>query len=312
MTAPGRGKTQDPRVESRVMTSTATPFWIIGCGDVGRRILRRLAARGEHPAALVRSEASEAACAVYGGPVVRADLDDVLAADLVGDGRIAVVYLAPPPRSGCTDPRIRRFLARFGDRVARLVLVSTTGVYGDCEGEWIDEDTPAAPQTDRGRRRLDAERAVAEWSSATGGNYIILRVPGIYAEDRLPLERLRRGLPVVHESEAAFTNRIHAEDLARICLAALESNAANVVLNATDGHPTTMTEYFNRVADAVGLPRPPQISLDEAHSALSEGMLSYARESRRIDNRRLLEVLAIELEYPDLDSTLARLHAGRR
>ncbi len=281
-------------------------LWIVGCGDVGRRILHRV--RPPLRAyAVVRSGDSAARCRDLGASVRQLDLD--IDASVIGDGyqSARVIYLAPPPPNGLVDMRIRRFLDALGSRTARIVLVSTTGVYGDQEGEWLDEDTPAAPGTDRGRRRLDAETAVADWARQGGGGYIILRVPGIYAEDRLPLERLTRGLPVVRESEAAYTNRIHAEDLARVCLAALASPKSGLILNATDGHPTTMTEYFNRVADAVGLARPPQVTLEQASEQLSPGMLSYALESRRIGNRRLLKELDMELEYPDLDATLEAL-----
>ncbi len=293
------------------MTVGGSPIpWIIGCGDVGKRIVGRCVAYGVRPAAVVRSEESAAACNSLGGEAVCHDLDEAGPAAGLNLDAARVIYLAPPPGEGVTDPRIRRFLDRHGDGIARLVLVSTTGVYGDQGGEWIDEDTPAQPTTDRGRRRLDAERTVIEWASRTGGGYAILRVPGIYAEDRLPLARLRRGMPVVREDQSGFTNRIHAEDLARICLAALDVDHAALVLNATDGHPTTMTDYFNRVADAVGLPRPPQVSLAEARNVFTPGMLSYALESRRIGNRRLLDTLNIALEYPDIDDTLARVRTA--
>lgn len=287
------------------MVSISDSPWIIGCGDVGRRIVRRLVAAGVTPLAVVRGEPGAAAAREAGAHTRRADLDDPAALDSLDLERARVIYLVPPPRDGTRDSRLRAFLDRQGERIARLVLVSTTGVYGDCDGAWIDEETPPAPQTDRGRRRLDAERAVADWSARTRGGYIVLRVPGIYAGDRLPEARLREGLPVLCEAESGYTNRIHADDLARVCLAALDSSHDALVLNATDGHPTRMTTYFLRVADALGLPRPPEVSLEEARSVLSPAMLSYALESRRIGNRRLLETLGITLDYPDLDSTLA-------
>ncbi len=280
--------------------------WIIGCGDIGRRIVRRLVASGITPVAVARSESSVDAARDAGAVARRVDLDDDGAVHALAFDGARVIYLAPPPGEGARDPRLARFLDRHGNGIARLVLVSTTGVYGDCDGAWIDEDTPPAPHTDRGRRRLDAERVVAEWSVRTGGGHVVLRVPGIYAEDRLPEARLRKGLPVLVESESGYTNRIHAEDLARVCLAALDADCVNLVLNATDGHPSRMTTYFLRVADALGLPRPPEVSLHEARTVLSPAMLSYALESRRIGNRRLLEVLDITLEYPHLEATLAR------
>lgn len=288
-------------------TSGDSGTWIVGCGDIGRRMLGRYRAAGVQCVAVTRSAASAEGATALGARALVFDLDDPESWPDAGPDGAAVVYLAPPPRAGTIDPRIRAFLDRYGANISRLVLVSTTGVYGDCGGAWIDEDTPPAPATDRGRRRLDAENAARAWAARTGGGLVILRVPGIYAGDRLPVERLRKGLPVVRESESGYTNRIHADDLARICMAAVESREPLLVLNATDGHPTTMTAYFNRVADALGLPRPPEVGLDEAHDALSPGMLSYAVESRRIGNRRLIEALGIGLEYPDLDTTLSRL-----
>lgn len=294
------------------MNSTVSSIWIIGCGDIGRRILKHYVSTDVRPTALVHSRSSITACQPLAGRVVQTDLDredQVASLNLVD---ASVIYLAPPPRQGTTDPRIRRLLDTHGSAMRRIILISTTGVYGDCAGEWINEQTPTVPNTERGKRRLDAENSVRHWAATRGGEFIILRVPGIYAEDRLPESRLRQGLPVVREDQAAYTNRIHAEDLARICIAALDSSRTGLVLNATDGKPTTMTEYFNRVADALKIDRPPQISLAEAAEQLSAGMLSYANESRKIDNRALIDELSITLDYPDIEFTLSRLAKVRR
>lgn len=282
--------------------------WIVGCGDVGRRILRMTRGRDGAFHALVRRRSSVEACVKLKAVAVAADLDR---ADCMTYKSVAgrVIWLAPPPREGVRDPRIRRFLDLAGGRIERLVLIGTTGVYGDHAGRWIDEQTPPAPRTERAKRRLDAERAVAAWSARGGGTYLILRVPGIYAEDRLPVERLREGLPVAREEESPYTNRIHADDLAAICVAALECRASNLVLNATDGHPTRMTTYFNKVADALGIARPPQAPLEEVRAAATPGMLSYLNESRRIDNRLLMRTLGVSLRYPSLDATLSKVHA---
>ncbi len=297
------------RANSRMKPDRRTNcrVWIVGCGDIGRRILYLFNQRGTPVCALVSSTGSAEQCRRLKTSTVVADLDTCTPRDLeILDG-VDVIYLVPPPSMGVTDPRIRRFLASVRGRMRRLILISTTGVYGDCNGEWIDETMPPNPATDRGRRRLDAEVAVSAWSQQTGGSYIILRVPGIYAEGRLPVERLRKGLPVVRQSEAPYTNRIHADDLAQICICTFESDKTGVVYNATDGHPTTMTEYFNCVADALDMQRPPQISLEKAETVLSPGMLSYMRESRKIGNRKLLEAFDIQLRYPNLDVTLRQV-----
>ncbi len=135
---------------------------------------------------------------------------------------------------------------------------------------------------------------------------MILRVPGIYAIERLPLERLKKSLPVINAEEAGYTNRIHADDLAQACKAAMECESANQIINVTDGNPSTMTDYFNQVADFADLPRPPQISLAEAEKTLSAGMLSYMKESRRIKNDKMLKSLNFKLRYPDLKTSLKR------
>src|SRR5690606_31594610 len=178
-------------------TSGDSGTWIVGCGDIGRRMLGRYRAAGVQCVAVTRSAASAEGATALGARALVFDLDDPESWPDAGPDGAAVVYLAPPPRAGTIDPRIRAFLDRYGANISRLVLVSTTGVYGDCGGAWIDEDTPPAPATDRGRRRLDAENAARAWAARTGGGLVILRVPGIYAGDRLPVERLRKGLPVV-------------------------------------------------------------------------------------------------------------------
>ena len=185
-----------------------------------------------------------------------------------------------------------------------MLYISTTSVYGDCQGEWVDEDRPLRPGTARARRRLDAENAWRAWSDASGGELVILRVPGIYGPGRLPLERLRERLPLVREEDSPWTNRVHAADLARICVEAMARGLSGEVYHASDGHPSTMTDYFNRIADLAGLDRPPSLPMAEAAEHLSAGTLSYMRESRRVSNRKLREELGIELLYPDLAAGL--------
>ncbi|MCP4010690.1 MAG: NAD-dependent epimerase/dehydratase family protein [Proteobacteria bacterium] len=187
------------------------------------------------------------------------------------------------------------------------MLISTTGVYGDCEGARVDETTPVKPKADRALRRADAETSLLEWAEKNKVDYLILRVPGIYAPDRLPLKRLEAGTPVVAQDEAPWTNRIHADDLATVCFAALHSPVANEIINVADDAPGNMTEYFFAVADYAGLPRPPEISLQQARQSLSPGMLSYLAESRRIDNSKMKKLLNIKLKYPTLKQGLEAL-----
>jgi nucleoside-diphosphate-sugar epimerase len=191
-----------------------------------------------------------------------------------------------------------------------MVYISTSAVYGDCQGAWITEAQATAPTSDRGRRRLDAERQVVDWCTRQGVQWNILRVPGIYGPGKLPLARLEQGLPVLREADAPYTNRIHGDDLAMICIAAMQSPVHNNVFNVSDGHPSNMTDYFFRVADAAGLPRPPTVARAEAEQVLSPGMLSFLADSRRMQNDKLLKQLGIRLQYPDLDSGLASCFTG--
>ena len=180
----------------------------------------------------------------------------------------------------------------------RLVYLSTSGVYGDCAGAWIDESRAPRPQTDRARRRLDAEEAVSEWGARSKVEIVILRVPGIYASDRLPLERLARGTPAILPEEDVYTNHIHADDLASILVAALESDAAGGVYNASDDGPMKMGDFFDLVADRSGHARPPRVSRREAAGLLSPELLSFMGESQRLSNRRMKAELGVRLNYP--------------
>ena len=239
----------------------------------------------------------------------QADLTQRVRLDVFPASQTAVAtvfYLAPPPSEGETDPLIRQFLACIPTDALpeKLVLLSTTAVYGDCQGEWIDETYPVNPQTARGRRRLDAEQAARDWSEKTGVPIIILRVGGIYGPGRLPIARIEKGLPILKESESPFTNRIHQDDLAQICVAAAERGKAGEVYNVSDGQPSTMSRYFKDIARAYDLPMPPEVSLDEAEKVMSAGMLSYLSESRRLDNSKRVEGLGVVFKYPNLEMGL--------
>jgi nucleoside-diphosphate-sugar epimerase len=215
-------------------------------------------------------------------------------------------YFAPPPAAGRQDARVMRLIQSFQEAASplRVVYLSTSGVYGDCQGEWVDENRAPKPEVDRARRRLDAESRWQAWSRETGGELVILRVAGIYGPGKLPVQRLQTGQPMVSEEDSPVTNHIHSLDLVQICLAAMQRGRSGEVYNVSDGHPGSMTGYFNRVADFLGLPRPPLITKAQAKQQLSPGMLSYLRESRRLSNKKMLDELAIKLQYPNLDAGL--------
>jgi nucleoside-diphosphate-sugar epimerase len=273
---------------------------IIGCGDVARRALPELQRR-YRVTALVRSPDPVLDSAGVGQ--IAGDLDDAASlAPLVGRAA-RIVHLAPPCAGGTLDTRMRSVLAALAPRgrgamlPRRFVYLSTSGVYGDCAGEWVDETRPPNPQTERAMRRLDAERALGDWGERNQVEIAVLRVPGIYASERLPLERLARGTPALRPEEDVYTNHIHADDLAGIIVAALESARARGVYNASDDGPMKMGDFFDFVADRAGFARPPRISREEAARLLPPELLSFMSESRRLSNRRMKAELGVRLRY---------------
>lgn len=278
---------------------------IIGCGEIGRRVAAICLDHGQSVTAWVRTKSSYQACRKLELSTHYLDLDQPV--DLNHIGRSSqILYTVPPPPLGRHDPRLKSLLTHPEmSQVGRLVLISTTGVYGDCAGAWVNETTTINPTADRALRRADAEAQLQEWADLNRVDYLILRVPGIYAADRLPLKRLESGAPLVAREEAPWTNRIHADDLASACFAALNSQVTNEIINIADDAPSTMTDYFFAVADYTGLTRPAEISLQEAEQRFSSGMLSYLAESRRIDNRKMKVLLKISLRYPTLKDGLA-------
>jgi nucleoside-diphosphate-sugar epimerase len=173
----------------------------------------------------------------------------------------------------------------------------------------VTEATPVNPQTSRAKRRLDAETALCDWGRQQGVPVVILRVTGIYGPGRLPLARLQQGHPVLCQAESPPTNRIHADDLAAICVAAADKGADGEIFNVSDGQPGTMTQYFNAAAELLGLPRSPQVSMAEARQVMTPTMLSYLTETRRMNNLRMLARLGVALRYPDLESGLRNVIA---
>jgi nucleoside-diphosphate-sugar epimerase len=264
---------------------------IVGCGDIARRA-RPALEQSYRVTAFSRS----------GGPACEsADLDrpETL------EGRVAfaadcVLHCAPPQREGQRDERTRALLAALERAMVprRLVYLSTTGVYGDCGGAWIDESRALNPQSARAQRRVDAEAQLAEWCGRHGTALVILRVPGIYAADRLPVDRLRNGTVALRAEDDVYTSHIHADDLAAIVVKALDEDAPSGVFNACDDSEILMGDFFDLVADRSGLPRPPRGSRGEVERRVSPQLWSFMRESRRISNRRMKTQLGVELRYP--------------
>ncbi len=284
-------------------------WFIVGCGDIGGRLARRLVADGERVGALARSEASVERLQGLGVEPLAGDLDDPASLDLSALSGATLFYFVPPPIRGEEDPRMGAFLTALDDAAppTKVVYLSTSGVYGDRAGGWVDEDTPPNPQTPRAKRRLDAENRLRAWGRAHSVPMVVLRVGGIYGPGRLPLERLRRGEPLLREAECGYTNRIHAEDLVATCLAAAERGAADRLYNVSDGRPGNMSAYFKAIAEHFALPAPEELPLEEAKARLSPGMLSYLMESRRMENRRMVEELGVRPRFADLETGLAAI-----
>lgn len=286
---------------------------IVGSGDVARRILSQLASHAR-TYALLRDAGRAAEWRNAGATPVLADLDD--RASLVRLAGLAdcILHLAPPPGTGKRDTRTRNLLAALskGKSLPRsLVYVSTTGVYGDCSGAVIDETRRLRPESDRAGRRVDAERCLRSWGARNGVAVSILRAPGIYAADRLPVERLHKGTPALVDGDDVFTNHIHADDLASACIAAMRLGRPNRAYNAVDDTEMKMAGYFDRVAEVFGLPKAPRLSRSDAEKLLSPVQMSFMRESRRIGNRRLKNELNLRLAFPSVDDGIADALARR-
>lgn len=282
---------------------------IVGCGDIGVRVARLCQSDHRIVSGLARTDAAHKRLHAFGIEPVFGNLDepDTLQ-NLPSAGRL-VFYFAPPPGGGPIDTRMRNFCAaaRSEKLPFKVVYISTSGVYGDCGGAWVTEETKPNPQTSRAKRRFDAEQTLQSWGDAHDVPVVVLRVTGIYGPGRLPIARLQQGHPVLKEAEAPPTNRIHADDLATTCVAAGVRAGNRQIFNVSDGHPGTMTQYFNAVADLLKLPRPKQISMSEARQIMNPIMLSYLSEARRMDNQKMLGKLEVTLNYPDLESGLKNI-----
>ena len=275
---------------------------LVGCGDVARRTLPFLLGR-YRVVAVLRDPAQAAFWRDKGALPVIADLDRPVSLRRLAGLADIVLHFAPPPERGVDDSRTRRLLAalcRGQSLPQRLVYISTSGVYGDCAGECVPETRPVRPATVRARRRVDAERRLRRFGRDCGVCVSILRAPGIYASDRLPLERLLKGVPALRAEDDVYTNHIHADDLARLAGMALRRGRPNRVYNAADDSHLKMGEYFDLVADRFGLPRAPRVSRSVAEATLSPLQMSFMSESRRLENRRVRKELGVRLLYPNV------------
>ena len=274
---------------------------IIGCGDIGIRVAKQLSL-GHRVFALTSSSHRFQELREAGAIPILGNLDQPESLWRLAGLAQTVIHLAPPQNQGNRDHRTRnllRILAQGSSAVRRLIYVSTTGVYGDHRGAKVSELTPVNPQSERAQRRVDAERALRLWGPAHGIAVTILRVPGIYAANRLPLERLQSQTPALLPEEDAYSNHIHSDDLARLVCAAVYHGKPQRVINACDGNEIKMGDYFDEVADAFGLARAPRMPAKQLQEIVSPMLWSFMRESRRVTNTRLSE-LKTPLRYPSV------------
>jgi nucleoside-diphosphate-sugar epimerase len=282
-------------------------YTIIGCGDIGGRVARDLLARGHRVQATAHYPEAAAKLEECGIRALVANFDyqeDIPPLPLHGQ---RLFYFMPPQGGGSSDVRMANFCRQLqpDNCPQRIVYISTSGVYGDCGDQLVTEETPLNPQTSRAKRRVSAENQLREQAGRCGFDLIILRVTGIYGPGRLPLAQLHKGHQVLRLEEAPRTNRIHSLDLVRICLAAMERGDNGDIFNVCDGQQSSMSEYFIAVARLYQLPRPQELSWEEAQRVMNPLTLSFLRESRRMSNRRMLEKLQLTLDYPTLEEGLA-------
>jgi nucleoside-diphosphate-sugar epimerase len=289
---------------------------IVGCGDVGLRTAGQLGAPQSQRVRLMALTSSPdrvrllRACGIT---PLQGNLDDPASIQRLAGIAHRVIHLAPPPtdRAGASerDPRSLVLVRALRLRTPPLALVygSTTGVYGDCGGQRVDETRTVNPHTPRAQRRVDAENLM-RFLGRSGVRVSVLRIPGIYAADReggTPRERLLKGTPVLAAKDDVFTNHIHANDLARACVAALWRGKPQRVVNVTDDTDLKMGDYFDLAAGLFGLPKPPRLPRDQASSTLPLMLLSFMSESRRLDNTRMKQELRLKLQYPHVRDGLS-------
>jgi nucleoside-diphosphate-sugar epimerase len=289
---------------------------IIGCGDIGIRVAQQLqgntlAQSQGRPKIFALSKSPERFNELRkcGITPIEGNLDHPETLWRIAHLATTVVHLAPPPLDGELDQRTRnlvQILSQQGRSVRRLVYISTTGVYGNRNGDFVDETSQLQPTSARAKRRVDAEQTLRYWAASQGVVLTILRVPGIYGPNRLPIERLQNNTPALQESFDAYSNHIHADDLARLTCAALFIGKPQRVINACDGSEQKMGDYFDEVASALHLPKPPRLLPDEVRAQVGPMMWSFMAESRRVRNQRLGE-LKRPLKYPRVKDYLKTL-----
>lgn len=286
-----------------------TRVLLVGCGDIAWRVLPKLTPHYT-VFSLLRRPSEAARWRAAGAKVVMGDLDQPKSLQrLAGLAIDKLLMLAPPPTSGHQDSRSQNLIAALQKRgmlPQHVVLISTSGVYGNRAGAWLSETTSPHPESARAQRRWHAEQLWRSASRRWGASLLTLRVPGIYDAQRLPISRIAQGTPALIAAEDGYSNHIHADDLATICAKALQWHRGSRVIHACDAQPMKMGDYFDAVATAFGLPLLPRLPSQALQQVVSPQLWSFLRESRRLDSQRLQRELKIQLRYPSVASFLAQ------
>jgi nucleoside-diphosphate-sugar epimerase len=281
---------------------------VVGYGDIAARLMQQAPMQRCQVIGLVRDAMRSPALRAYDVMPIVGDLDVAGSFDRICRGVDVLIHLAPPAQDAAVDTRTRRLLASLAKGSIlpkRLIYISTTGVYGNGHGRWLTECTPCQPNSARAIRRVHAEQQLRAFCRRSGVRLTILRVPGIYAEDRLPLERLRQQLPTIIADEDSQTNHIHANDLAGVIARLVYcAPGGGRAYNVVDDSRLKMGDYFDLVADFAGLPRPPRLPRAQVQAQVSAVMWSFMRESRQLSNARLKQELGVRLRYPTVAGAL--------
>lgn len=277
---------------------------IVGCGYVGLELARQLADRGHAVTGVRRSTSGLAAVeSVDGVQAVRADVTEPESLSALPDADWVVVAVSsggggPAAARAVYVEGLENVLAEYGSREAppdRLVYTSSSGVYGDHDGQWVDEDTPIEPTTEKTQVLAAAEAVALDATAAVGIDGTVVRFAGLYGPDRYRLERYLSG-PVT----AGYLNMLHRDDAAGVVRHVLETDSAREeVVLAVDDEPVAKHRFADWLADAAGVPRPPKQSKAERLAAgdLSAAAKRRIQTSKRLSNDRLHE-LSYELRYP--------------
>ncbi len=281
---------------------------IIGCGDIGLRVAQRLQQLNYTVSATARSQESANRLILLGFKTATIDLDAGPPTLPAINAKTVIFYFAPPPGAGEIDPRMDNFLQSLATSPAlpaKVLYISTTAVYHESNGHWVNEQSPTRPLNARGKRRLDAESQLMQFQKCHPVKVTIFRVAGIYSANRLPLKQIAARKPILKLAIAPYSNRIHAIDLAEICVVAAQKKAEPLaIFNVSDGKPGSISQYYQQVAHHFMLPAPPEISWEAAQEEMSPAMLGYLKESKRVDSSLITAELAVSLHYPTLEAGL--------